>query len=221
MIKVKKRIMLPSVACISSGIIDFSLVNFYEAYLWQIFTKWAIILMKITHEVQFSPEDNFTNSRTALAKLLNNKGHTVSDLRQDLILSNYQIMPLFPDYITSLSHTKGAGAAILAQKADYQSIGVDIEWCDRVFKPEIQIFFKNDNDRTTKDLLELWTKKEAAFKALSPLGFPGVLVLSKIIIQDDQFWTAEQPHIRGALKTLRLPILDRELYFSIAGIEHF
>ncbi len=173
--------------------------------------------MKITHEVQISSDkDAFTNSREALASLLKQEMVLISDLKQDLELVNYQNLKNFPEYVLSLSHTKGAGAAVLAKKAEIASLGIDIEWSDRHLKDEAARFYRHPEDSSYKDKLELWTMKEAAFKALSPRGFPGVLVLSKIIIKDGEFYTNERPLIRGRVET-HLKIVDnKKLWIAIA-----
>ena len=175
--------------------------------------------MKITHEIQISDSnDAFLNSRGALANILTAQGHKIDNLKNDLELINYQNLILFPQYLTSISHTRGAGAAVLADKNDYLSLGIDIEWSTRQLKPESQKFFRNQDDKSTEDLLKLWTMKEAAFKALSPLGYPGVLVLSKIIIQNDEFWTSEKKEVVGKIETFKLPTNNRELYISVAHV---
>jgi phosphopantetheinyl transferase len=174
--------------------------------------------MKITHEVQISSDkDAFTNSREALASLLKLESIDISDLKQDLELINYQNLKKFPDYILSLSHTKGAGAAVLSKRAEIASLGIDIEWSDRHLKEEAARFYRHSEDSAHyTDKLELWTMKEAAFKALSPLGFPGVLVLSKIIIQDGHFFTKERPDIRGVVTTYKKTVEDKHLWVAIA-----
>lgn len=176
--------------------------------------------MKITYEVQFSAEnDAFTNSRRAQALLLESEGHEISDLKRDLVLVDFQNLVNFPDYLTSISHTKGAGASALAKKSDYQSIGIDIEWSDRVMKEGTEKFYKHPEDSEYPNSLELWTMKEAAFKALSPLGFPGVLVLSKIIIRDGVFWTNERPELRGRVCLFDKMDESRKLNVALAFVE--
>ncbi len=176
--------------------------------------------MKITHEVHISASnDAYTNSRMALKHLLEKEGHQIVDLSVDLTLLDFQNLPKFPEYLTSLSHTKGAGAAVLAHKKDYQSLGIDIEWSNRILKEGTQKFFRHPKDSIYENDLELWTMKEAAFKSLSPLGFPGVLVLSKIIIQEGVFWTNERKELRGKVSTQKLTFDNRELSIAIAKIE--
>lgn len=176
--------------------------------------------MKITYEVNFSDHDDaFGNSRNALKNLLVKENQNVSDLRSDLVLENFQRLTHYPDYLTSISHTKGAGAAVLALKENYHSLGIDIEWSERNLKTEAQRFYRHNEDVYNVSELTLWTMKEAAFKALSPLGFPGVLVLSKIIIQDLKFWTKERPEIVGELKLEKLPYVQRELLIALACVK--
>jgi len=218
-ISTNKSSIVPNLACNSSGIIIASLVNFKNAIYDKFFTTEQHVFMNLRHEVHISSNnDAFTNSRLALKKLLELKGHQVLDLKTDLALLDFQNLPKYPEYLISLSHTKGAGASVLALKQDYLSLGIDIEWSDRHFKAEAQKFLRHPEDSMNDNLLELWTMKEAAFKALSPLGFPGVLVLSKIIIQNGEFWTNEKKEVRGKVETLRLPANDRELCLSIAAV---
>lgn len=175
--------------------------------------------VKITHEVQVSAEkDAFTNSREALATILKQENIFVSDLKADLELVNYQNLKNFPDFVLSLSHTRGAGAAVLAKKTEVRSLGIDIEWSDRNLKNEAGRFYNNPEDSLYENKLELWTMKEAAFKALSPLGFPGVLVLTKIIIQDGEFFTKERPEIRGRVTTHLKNFDSKKLWVAIAVV---
>lgn len=162
------------------------------------FFKVDNINMKISHEIHQSLESGFINSRTALKALLIKEGYEVKDLKSDLLLLNYRELPKYSPFFTSLSHTKEIGAAILVLKSEVAGIGIDIEWADRELKPGTEKFYVNKQDQHQLSPIELWTAKEAAFKALSPLGtFPGTLVLSKIIIKETQFFTEEEPHLIG------------------------
>lgn len=177
------------------------------------------VFVKITHEVQISDQkDPFTNSREAQACLLRAQGLKITDLRADLELENFRHLKNFPQFVTSLSHTRGAGASVLANRADFLSLGIDIEWSERPMKKEAERFFRHPDDSVYENNLELWTMKEAAFKALSPIGFNGVLVLSKIIIQNGVFWTHEHPEILGQVELKRLNAGERMLTLSIASI---
>lgn len=215
----KKRIMVPSVACISSGIIGASLVNFKKRIYDKFLPTEQHVYMKITHEVQISDtKDTFTNSREALKRLLEKEGHQIHVLKQDLELVNFQNLKHFPQYLTSISHTRGAGASLLALKKDYLALGIDIEWSTRVMKSEARRFFRHPEDSLYQNDLELWTMKEAAFKALATQDYPGVLVLSKIIIQDGIFWSKERPELKGVVECSRQRFDNLELTVSLASI---
>jgi len=183
------------------------------------FSKVDNINMKIQYEIHHSTADSFTNSRMALKKLLNNKGLEVLDLKLDLALNNYRELPHYPQFYISLSHTKEIGAAVLVEKTYVCGIGIDIEWEQRTIKPGAEKFFIHLEDRHNLRPIELWTAKEAAFKALSPLGtYPGTLVLSKIIIQNNNFFTHEEPHLKGEFVVYHQTIGDKRYVFTIASI---
>lgn len=183
------------------------------------FSKVDNINMKITHEIYHSNSDNFTNSRTALRNLLNRQGLQVLDFKIDLSLVNFRELTNYPKFYTSLSHTKNLGAAVLAERSEVKGIGIDIEWSDRIIKPGADKFYVNKEDQHKLSPIELWTAKEAAFKSLSPMNvFPGVLVLSKIIIQENTFYTEELPDLRGTFSVYNQKLGDLDIVFTIAHI---
>lgn len=184
------------------------------------FSKVDNTNMKISHEIYQSLENGFINSRTALKKLLQNENLVVNDLKSDLTLVNHRELPHFPQFLTSLSHTKEIGAAVLVNRLLVMGIGIDVEWGDREIKAGAEKFFINKQDQHQLSPIELWTAKEAAFKALSPLGtFPGTLVLSKIIIRGNQFYTAEEPQLIGNFTVFRRSAnQQRELVYTIATL---
>ena len=186
------------------------------------FFKVDNINMKIRHEIYHSPSSGFINSRNALKILLETEGIIdISDLKVDLALTNFRELNNYPEYFISLSHTPGLGAAVLAKRKDVKGLGIDIEWADREIKMGATKFFVNENDQSSLSLIELWTAKEAAFKALSPLNiFPGTLVLSKIIIKNDLFFTQELPEIIGKLSTCPQFLEKKKFIFSVAYINY-
>lgn len=180
--------------------------------------------MNITYEVKFTDHaDPFTNSREALKSLLEARGHQISSINDELELINFKFLKNFDSFITTISHTRGAGAAALANKSDLLAIGIDIEWSTRLIKTGAQKFFVHPQDVGHESELELWTMKEAAFKALSPLegslAFPGVLVLSKIVIQHNEFWTLENPKVRGHVECIKKQVNSKTLFISLAEIK--
>jgi hypothetical protein len=175
--------------------------------------------MKIPYELFVSLEDGFITTRTALKSLLNKEGLVVDDLKIDLTLNNHREIPRYPLYYTSLSHTRGLGAAALIKRDLVRGMGIDVEWGDRPIRPGMEKFFVNDLDITNLKLIELWTVKEAAFKTLSPIGtYPATLVLSKIIVHGNKFFTNEEPHLKGTFHIHHHQIAGRSLVVTLASV---
>jgi 4'-phosphopantetheinyl transferase EntD len=139
---------------------------------------------------------DFIRSRIALRDALNEAGLEVSP--QDLKLTNFSTLEKFPNLTISLSHTKTAAAALIADKSSYKSVGIDIELCGRKIKPEIieRISSPHDHD---EDPLKLWCAKEAAFKALVNSGMmPRAPEFSSIEIQKE-LWNHPSSGLKGPL----------------------
>jgi 4'-phosphopantetheinyl transferase EntD len=89
--------------------------------------------------------------------------------------------------ILSLSHTKDAGAALVASKLVYRSLGIDLELQTRIVKDSIAQRIANENDLPLEKI-NLWCVKEAAFKALMNTGaFSKNIEFSDIEIKDKTF----------------------------------
>tara|TARA_R110000868_G_scaffold202649_1_gene450337 strand:- start:2357 stop:2938 length:582 start_codon:yes stop_codon:yes gene_type:complete len=99
-----------------------------------------------------------------------------------LEIENHQYLKHHPEFAVSLSHTRGISAAIASTQL--KSIGIDLEHADRKFKSEVSKFFLTDQD-DEMDLLILWSAKEAAFKAIAPLGLKETLVLKDLVLKGD------------------------------------
>tara|TARA_R110000868_G_scaffold163335_1_gene395479 strand:- start:4231 stop:4812 length:582 start_codon:yes stop_codon:yes gene_type:complete len=104
------------------------------------------------------------------------------DSFEKLEIENHQYLKHHPEYAVSLSHTRGISAAIASK--ELKSIGIDLEHANRKFKPEVSKFFLTDQD-DKMDLLVLWSAKEAAFKAIAPLGLKETLVLKDLVLKGD------------------------------------
>jgi phosphopantetheinyl transferase (holo-ACP synthase) len=216
---VKKSNKVAMVACISSGIIFIISDKFNTSQICQTFLESTIEFMNIPYELYHSPENGFVNSRSALKNLLKKENFEVLDLQNDLQLNNFRELKNYPDFYTSLSHTKELGAALLIKKSQVLAAGIDIEWSERILKEGTEKFYVNPHDQHQLLPIEIWTAKEAAFKALSPLHiFPGVLVLSKIIIKGETFTTLETPQLIGKFQVLELSANNKMLVCSIAFI---
>ncbi|EQC43805.1 4'-phosphopantetheinyl transferase superfamily protein [Bacteriovorax sp. Seq25_V] len=144
------------------------------------------VRVEFSHPEDFHPEANqgFRISRYALSQLTKNHlGHEVLEIESFNHLKNN------PETLVSLSHTKDAAAAIIANHSDYQGIGIDIEWRTRKYRPGIEKYFLLESDDKELPLLDLWCAKEAAYKAYFP-HYRGekVLVIKDLIIKNSKFY---------------------------------
>ncbi len=114
----------------------------------------------------------FYSSRLALLKCLEEMNLSLPINR--LKSSNNLHLDNIPHLVISISHTeylKGhfLSAATLAHTKSIQSIGIDIESNSRDISEKIQSRFQAENDDMTLSPIESWIRKEAAYKAISPL----------------------------------------------------
>lgn len=113
---------------------------------------------------------------------------------------DYSCVIGIPELQISLSHTR-MGLGLCYGALGKTSVGVDLEWETRVIKPGIEKFFKNSSDNELDfSTLEIWSRKEAAFKALSPRLKKnlGVLTLKRIWLNSQgEFGLDESPQVWG------------------------
>jgi len=127
-------------------------------------------------------KDTRSHTQNQLLKLLS----TTKEAAGPLV--KYDYFENIPHLTTSISHGQRAGAVICVNKELVPGIGIDIEEESRVIAPRASKFFINSSDEQCddKDLIFLWAKKEAAFKATSPLN-QEVKLLKDIWIRNNQF----------------------------------
>lgn len=123
---------------------------------------------------------SFLAARKALQKLVPHMKLT------ELKLNEFHFLEDFPQHVFSLAHTKDLAVAAMVGKNDYRSIGVDIEFLDRIVKENSERHFINSEDDRSINDLELWCAKEAAFKASSFL-FDKNFVLKDLWIRNSNF----------------------------------
>jgi hypothetical protein len=104
-------------------------------------------------------------SRQAIENCLNSAGL----ISHDLGIVDHLYLRQYPEYAVSLAHTAEWGAAIIGKRPKFLSIGIDLEKADRKVSKKIHKFFINSNDQVGLEPLEIWVRKEAAFKAFFPL----------------------------------------------------
>lgn len=86
-----------------------------------------------------------------------------------LKIQNFKQILAHSEVILSLSHSKDAGAAVIANKKIYRAIGIDLERQTREVKDSIALRIANKNDLPL-DKIKMWCVKEATFKALMNTG---------------------------------------------------
>lgn len=109
----------------------------------------------------------FLLSREALKKSLQEQGFEVSI--KDLKVNNFHQLPTLPQLTISLTHTKDCGAALVGNRKDFHSLGIDIENEARIVKDSIRDRIAHKEDEPLRNI-ELWCLKEACFKALMNTG---------------------------------------------------
>ena len=133
---------------------------------------------------------HWKNSRMALAACLKEANPCKEDvLHSDLVIDHHHKLKAFPDFIVSLSHTRGAAAAMLTRQTKAMlGVGIDIEEQTRTIKEGVIEKYAHPQD-SGLDPLHLWCAKEAAFKASSFFwNREKTFILKDIKVIDHSFW---------------------------------
>ena len=134
----------------------------------------------------------------------------------DLNIIDHHHLEKLPHFLVSLSHTHNVGAGVVASTHECRSIGIDIEFTHRIIDPRTSKFFKTTHDHGYEDLLSLWVKKEASFKALSPINDKETLVLTDIWVKGDEFGLIKDHQTLGKILLNEENVLGQKLLISIA-----
>lgn len=143
---------------------------------------------------------------------------------EDLRIVNNLYLELFPEILASISHTQNFGAAVIADCNKYRSIGIDIELKSRTINPQVEKYFINQSDslEDQQDIFFSWIKKEAAFKAVSPLHTQftkkSKLILKDIWLNNSQFGIVGKNNPIGTTSTLTKTIEKQEIVIALAFI---
>lgn len=136
----------------------------------------------------------FYSSRNALLDCLQ-KFHPKASTT-DLLLNDFRELQNFPDMVVSLTHSSLAGAAVVARKAEYISIGIDIEPIDRLVKESILTRVTTSEDLKLTSI-QTWCLKEAIYKCVSNSHqYLGVLEFREMRIQDKK-WSHSPSGLSG------------------------
>lgn len=146
---------------------------------WDLLTK-----LTLGDEVHSDRKKGFLLSRAALKNALAELRINTQPL--DLRLTSFHQLEKFPELVISLSHTKELGAALVGERKNFRSIGLDIERDERVVKDMIRERIAHPEDQNLRNI-ELWCLKEAAFKAImntrlfeKPIEFSSIKIGEKI-----------------------------------------
>lgn len=157
--------------------------------------EWDTLIHKLYgYEVHKNRKQETILSRQALLETLQELGCEVQI--QDLVLVDHSQITKLPEYTISLSHTKNCGAALVADKKTFKSVGIDIEPLERIVQPNVLQRVGHPRDLKLASI-EIWCLKEAAFKALMNSGnFEKPLEFSSIQISDNK-WTHSPSGLEG------------------------
>lgn len=157
--------------------------------------EWEMLIkFSLPDDVHSDRKNGFLLSRQALIHALKEQGLEIS--AGALQLTSHSEIRDLPQFTISLSHTKIAGAALVADRKTYRSVGIDIEQEERIVKDSIKNRVSHPDDKNLRNI-ELWCLKEAAFKALMNTGsFEKPLEFSSICIRDGK-WTHSPSGLEG------------------------
>lgn len=156
---------------------------------WEVLIKFSL-----PDDVHSDRKNGFLLSRQALIYALKEQGLEISAGALQLV-THSEIRDL-DQFTISLSHTKIAGAALVADRKNYRSVGIDIEQEERIVKDTIIDRIAHPADKNLRNI-ELWCLKEAAFKALMNTGsFDKPLEFSSICIGKKK-WTHSPSGLEG------------------------
>ncbi len=125
-----------------------------------------------------------------------------------LEISNHLHLKAIPQYIVSISHNKDYAAAVVTNDPIINSIGIDIEARSRLISPKIIEKIQNSLDIIDSNnrllLIQIWSMKEAAFKALSPID-NSIIILNDVWINCNNcnFGRYPQTEVLGKLDTFK------------------
>lgn len=144
---------------------------------WQKLSE--IVLGKDVHADR---QKSYLLSREALLSCLNEWSYALKPLELNLL--NYHTITSLEQFTISLAHTKNCGAAMVGERKNFRSLGIDIEHKERLVKEPIQKKISNKEDVSLRNI-ELWCLKEAVFKTLMNSDqFQKPIEFSSIIIGD-------------------------------------
>lgn len=128
-------------------------------------------------------------ARLCLAQCFEKHGITLDPVQA--VFKNHHEVTHQPAWRFSLTHSKDVAGAWLMPAALVRGLGVDVELSNRKVPPQVKARLSHKQDTQLNDL-ELWTLKEAAFKALPTLAQTDIW-LNRIIVHEKKFELENSP----------------------------
>lgn len=157
--------------------------------------EWDLLVRSsLGEDVHPDRINGFLLSREALKEALSVSQIYPSPL--ELFLTHSSRIQKFPQFTISLSHTPECGAAYIADRKYFRSLGIDIEREDRVVKESIAQRISHPDDAGLRNI-EVWCLKEAVFKTLMNTElFLKPIEFSSICIHQNE-WSHSPSKLRG------------------------
>jgi 4'-phosphopantetheinyl transferase EntD len=157
--------------------------------------EWDLLINStLGSDIHADRKMGFMLSRAALKCALSSLGIYTHPLK--LKMTRHHLLAEYGHLTVSLSHTKNLGAALVAERKDFRSLGIDIEQEERVVKDMIRNRIAHPEDENLRNI-EIWCLKEAVFKAIMNTDlFENPIEFSSIKIGKDK-WTHSPSKLQG------------------------
>ena len=182
--------------------------------------------LKLSADYQFLKvkKDLFILTRVALQNCLKMVDQTTNWPIDKIEIQNHQHLLGHQHVLSSISHTKNLGIALIDCTQKYLSVGIDIEYKNRPLDPSSKKYFINHMDKTEYNYLSIWTIKEAAYKAIWPLRHiyyeNQKILLKHIWINDNQeFGLIGQSDILGHFTSSIIEANKKDIILSMAYLK--
>lgn len=162
--------------------------------------QWHQVARERMADVHANRQKEWALARLCLAQCFEKHGIDLNPTQA--VFKNHHEVAHLPAWRFSLTHSKDVAGAWLMPAALVRGLGVDVELTQRKVPPQVKARLTHQQDIKLSDL-ELWTLKEAAFKALPHLAQTDIW-LNRILITEKFFelenspfkgqWTLEKAH---------------------------
>lgn len=168
------------------GVIE--IIEFQDFKAWDEWRTEAPEMLRGAHQ---SRVDQWILSRAALEKAFQRVGAAID--RKDLSQTEgHKSLKRNSMFTFSISHTERAAAAWVCDARLGFEIGLDIEGSEREISDKVAKRIMAPGDVSFARAIELFSAKEAAFKAI-PNEFQDGIVLPKIMLSDSKFALVDSP----------------------------